>query len=61
MIEIGTKVKDLIGDFDSGVVIDKYTNQYTESGPATMYVVDFGDDQIFDRFFYEISKIETKV
>ncbi len=58
MLKIGSKVKDLMGDFDDGKIIDKYMNNFAEGGPTTMFVVDFGDDQIFDRLPYEISEMK---
>ena len=63
MLKVGMKVKDLMGDFECGVVIDKYLNQFSEGGPCTMFIVDFGDDQIFDRLPHEICELkeETQV
>jgi len=53
-MQLGDSVKDLTGDFELGEIIDIYTNRHGDH-PVIMYTVDFGDDNVFDRLFHEIS------
>ena len=46
-MQVNDVVKDLTGDFDTGVIIDIYVNR-TGDVPVTMFVVDFSDDPEWD-------------
>lgn len=55
MFNINDVVFDQIGDLRQGVILDIYTNYHDDPHGVTMYIVDFGNDQIFDRTADEIA------
>jgi len=55
MFNIGDKVFDEVDDLGQGEVIDIYINYHDNSNGVTMFVVEFGDDQVFDRLEHELS------
>lgn len=52
---VGQRVRDLTGDFSSGRILDIYENRMCGPVPVTMLMVDFGDDQVFDRLPSEVA------
>ena len=54
MFQIGQEVSDTLDDLGTGKIIDIYTNYHDDSRGITMYIVDFGDDQVFDRLESQI-------
>lgn len=54
MFQIGEEVFDNVGDLGCGKVIDIYTNYHDNPNGVTMYIVDFGFDQQFDREEHEL-------
>lgn len=55
MFNINDVVFDEVGDLGQGVILGIYTNYHDDSRGVMMYIVDFGDDQIFDRIESEIA------
>ncbi len=54
---VGQRVTDRTGDFDMGRILDIYTNTVYGPEPVQMLIVDFGDDQVFDRLLSEVSPV----
>ena len=54
MWNVGDDVLDWIGGLGWGKVIDIYTNRHDDPNGITMYIVDFGNDQVFDRMGGEL-------
>lgn len=60
VFNINDTIRDLTeSDLGVGCIVDIYINRHDDSNGITTYVIEFGDDMIFDRFAHEIKMLDS--